>query len=104
MTDLTDAIEGMRQRMLAQSHDEAALVAALGAALAEADDRILRGVRLLAAEHAARRGAIGQELAALAASLGRLPPPARIVPLPGAVAPGVPPGPLPRFLENGRAA
>ena len=75
MTTLTDEIEGMRQRMMAEGPREVELVTALGQALAYADERLLKAIRLVAAQHDARRGEIGTELRALATRIGTLPVP-----------------------------
>jgi hypothetical protein len=73
MTKLRQHIEDVRLRLTAIAEGELALVEALGDALSRVDERLLRDVRNLAAEHEARRGAILGELQTLAARMGAFP-------------------------------
>jgi hypothetical protein len=75
MTNLIEQIEAMRTRMNELAAEDQRLTSTLGDALASVDQRLLEGVRRLAAEHEARRGAILQELQTLAGRLFVLPRP-----------------------------
>ena len=75
MTTLNEQIEQMRIRMNELATEEHRLVSTLGDALAGADQRLLDGVRSLAAAHETRRCAILKELQMLAARMFVLPSP-----------------------------
>jgi hypothetical protein len=69
-TKLIQHIDEMRARLAQTAHGERALVESLGDALNRLDQDILQNIRNVATGHDARRGAILQELQALAASIG----------------------------------
>src|SRR5712691_3541598 len=70
MTKLVQHIDEMRARLSQTAHSERSLVESLGDALNRLDQDILQSVRNIAAGHEARRGAILNELQALACSIG----------------------------------
>jgi hypothetical protein len=70
LTHLTSHIEHLRQRLAQTADTEWSLVQDLSDALKRFDQETLQNVRNVAAEHEARRGAILNELRALAASIG----------------------------------
>lgn len=70
MTKLSQHIEEMRARLDQIADDEQALVKALGEALDELDQQLLRDVRQVATNHEVRREAILGELQGLAAGIG----------------------------------
>lgn len=73
MSTLLQQIEAMRAQIHELSSGEQTLVAALGEALIQADQQLLRAVQNLSAEHERRRGMIFRELQALALRMGTLP-------------------------------
>jgi hypothetical protein len=75
MTTLIQQIEEMRVRMHELADSEQGLVKTLGEALSRADQKLLREVRSLTAEHEERRGVILKELQSLAARMGAFPHP-----------------------------
>ena len=70
MTNLVQHIDGMRARLSQTAHNERSLVESLGDALNRLDQEILQNIRNIAAGHETRRGAILNELQALAGSIG----------------------------------
>ncbi len=73
MTKLSNQIQDMQRRLTANALDEQAFVKALGDALNEVDQHLLKEVRRLGDEHESRRGAILRELQDLAGRLCLLP-------------------------------
>jgi hypothetical protein len=73
-TKLIQHIDEMRARLAQTAHGERALVESLGDALNRLDQDILQNIRNVATGHEARRGAILNELQALAGSIGRFLP------------------------------
>ena len=73
-TKLIQHIDEMRARLAQTAHGERALVKSLGDALNRLDQDILQNIRNVATGHEARRGAILNELQALAGSIGRFLP------------------------------
>jgi hypothetical protein len=82
MTKLVQHIDEMRARLTQTAHNERSLVESLSDALNRLDQDILQSVRNIAAGHEARRGAILNELQALACSIGMFLPPHEVVVLP----------------------
>ena len=74
MTTLIQQIEEMRVRMKQVASNECDVVRSLGEALSVADQELLQAVRLVAAEHEMRRGAIVKELELLASRIGKFTP------------------------------
>jgi hypothetical protein len=70
MTKLLQHIDEMRARLTQMAHSERSLVEALGDALIRLDQEILQNIRNIATGHETRRGAILNELKALAGSIG----------------------------------
>jgi hypothetical protein len=70
MTTLTEQIEQLRLQIKEVASDEHAHVKDLAAALRQIDEKLLREVRLVAAEHEVRRGQILRELEMLASRIG----------------------------------
>ena len=75
MTTLTEQIEQMRLQIRQVASDEQALIKELADALRHADERLLREMRLAAAEHEVRRCTILRELEMLASRFAALPQP-----------------------------
>jgi hypothetical protein len=82
MTKLVQHIDEMRARLSQTAHSERSLVESLGDALNRLDQDILQSIRNIATGHEARRGAILNELQALACSIGMFLPPHEVVVLP----------------------
>ena len=82
MTKLVQHIDEMRARLNQTAHSERSLVESLGDALNRLDQDILQSIRNIATGHEARRGAIRNELQALACSIGMFLPPHEVVVLP----------------------
>jgi hypothetical protein len=76
MSRLIEHIEKVRMRLTEISVSELHLVRALGDALSRVDEKLLRDVRAVTAEHEARRGEILNELQVLATRVGSFPAPA----------------------------
>jgi len=74
-TKLIAHIDDMRARLAETARTERSLVHDLGDALNRLDQDVLVGIRNVAAEHEARRGAILNELQALADTIGTFLPP-----------------------------
>ena len=70
MTKLIQHIDEMRARLSQVAHTERSLVESLGDQLNRLDQEILQGIRNVATGHEARRGAILNELQALAGRIG----------------------------------
>ena len=75
MSRLIEHIEKVRMRLTEISASELHLVRALGDALSRVDEKLLRDVRAVTAEHEARRGEILNELQVLATRVGSFPAP-----------------------------
>src|SRR5262245_36740971 len=75
MSRLIEHIEKVRMRLTEISVSELHLVRALGDALSRVDEKLLRDVRAVTAEHEARRGEILCELQLLATRVGSFPTP-----------------------------
>lgn len=75
MSRLIEHIEKVRMRLTEISASELHLVRALGDALSRVDEKLLRDVRSVTAEHEARRGEILNELQLLATRVGSFPAP-----------------------------
>lgn len=75
MSRLIEHIEKVRMRLTEISVSELHLVRALGDALSRVDEKLLRDVRAVTAEHEARRGEILCELQLLATRVGSFPAP-----------------------------
>jgi len=75
MSRLIEHIEKVRMRLTEISSSELHLVRALGDALSRVDEKLLRDVRAVTAEHEARRGEILNELQVLATRVGSFPAP-----------------------------
>ncbi len=75
MSRLIEHIEKVRMRLTEISASELHLVRALGDALSRVDEKLLRDVRTVTAEHEARRGEILNELQVLATRVGSFPAP-----------------------------
>jgi hypothetical protein len=75
MSRLIEHIEKVRMRLTEISSSELQLVRALGDALSRVDEKLLRDVRAVTAEHEARRGEILCELQLLAVRVGTFPTP-----------------------------
>ena len=75
MSRLIEHIEKVRMRLTEISASELHLVRALGDALSRVDEKLLRDVRAVTAEHEARRGEILNELQVLAVRVGSFPAP-----------------------------
>ncbi len=75
MSRLIEHIEKVRMRLTEISVSELHLVRALGDALSRVDEKLLRDVRAVTAEHEARRGEILNELQVLATRVGTFPAP-----------------------------
>ena len=73
-TKLLQHIDDMRARLTQTAHTERSLVEALGDQLNCLDQDILQGIRNVATGHEARRGAILNELQALAGNIGMVRP------------------------------
>ena len=73
MNKLHSEIEDMRRRLADNAQSEQALVKALRETLNQVDDNLLSEVRLVTAQHEARRTAILNELQLLAARLCTFP-------------------------------
>ena len=73
MNKLHSEIEDMRRRLADNAQSEQALVKALRETLNQVDDNLLSEVRLVTAQHEARRAAILNELQLLAARLCTFP-------------------------------
>lgn len=73
MIKLSDQIQEMQRRLTSSALDDQAFVKALGEALSDVDQHLLKEVRRLGDEHEARRGAILRELQDLAGRLCLLP-------------------------------
>jgi len=73
MTSLIAQIEQLRLQIKQVSSDEHTLVNELSSTLKEADEKLLRDVRLVAAEHEVRRCGILRELEMLASRLSLFP-------------------------------
>jgi hypothetical protein len=82
LTKLVQHIDEMRARLSQTAHTERSLVESLGDALNRLDQDILQNIRNIAAGHEARRGAILNEIQALASSIGMFLPPHEAVGLP----------------------
>jgi hypothetical protein len=86
MSKLIEHIEQVRRRLTEIAGSELALVRALGDALSRVDEKLLRDVRNVTAEHEARRGAILSELQTLSSLIGTFPAPHEAVPAIGSEA------------------
>ena len=75
MTSLIEQIEQLRLRIKEIASDEHALVNELASTLKRVDEKLLREVRLVTAEHEVRRCAILGELETLASRLSLFPRP-----------------------------
>jgi hypothetical protein len=75
MTTLTEQIEQLRLQIKEVASDEHALVKELAGTLKQADEKLLREVRLVAAEHEVRRCAVLRELEMLSSRLSLFPRP-----------------------------
>ncbi len=73
-TKLIQHIDEMRARLAQTAHSERSLVESLGDQLNRLDQEVLQGIRNVAMGHEARRGAILNELQALASSIGTFTP------------------------------
>jgi hypothetical protein len=80
MSRLIEHIEQVRRRLTEIANSELSLVRALGDALSRVDEKLLRDVRHVTAEHEARRGEILNELQVLAARIGAFPAPPEPIP------------------------
>jgi hypothetical protein len=69
-TKLIQHIDEMRARLAQTAHSERSLVESLGDQLNRLDQEILQNIRNVATGHETRRGAILNELQALAGSIG----------------------------------
>jgi hypothetical protein len=74
-TKLIQHIDEMRARLTQTAHTERSLVEELGESLSRLDHEMLQNIRNIATGHEARRGAILNELQALAGSIGMFLPP-----------------------------
>jgi len=74
LTNLVPHIEEMRARLAQMAHSERSLVEELGDQLNRLDQELLQNVQNVAAGHETRRGAIFNELQALAGSIGTFRP------------------------------
>ena len=72
LTKLVHHIDEMRARLSQTAHTERSLVESLGDALNRLDQDMLQNIRNIAAGHEARRGAILNEIQALASSIGMI--------------------------------
>jgi len=79
LTKLVHHIDEMRARLSQTAHNERSLVESLGDALNRLDQEMLQNIRNIAAGHESRRGAILNELQALASSIGMFLPPHEVV-------------------------
>ena len=85
LTKLVQHIDEMRARLNQTAHTERSLVELLGDALNRLDQDMLQNIRNIAAGHEARRGAILNELQALAGSIGMFLPPQETVAQPQSI-------------------
>jgi len=74
LTNLVPHIEEMRARLAQMAHSERSLVEELGDQLNRLDQELLQNIQNVAAGHETRRGAIFNELQALAGSIGKFLP------------------------------
>ncbi len=81
-TKLIQHIDGMRARLAQTANIERSLVEELGDQLNRLDQELVQSIRNVATGHEARRGAILNELQALACSIGMFLPPHEVVVLP----------------------
>jgi hypothetical protein len=75
MTNLVEQIEQMRLRMNELTSDEHRLLRSMSDTLADVDQKLLEAVRVIAAEHEARRGELLKELHTLASRMFMMPMP-----------------------------
>ena len=79
MTTLLQQIEEMRVHVKDLASHERRLVKALGDELKRADEELLHSIRNVAVEHEVRRSSIMTELQMLAANVGLLPSPPKLL-------------------------
>jgi hypothetical protein len=91
MTKMLELVAEMRARLTETARTEETLIAALGAALHDADTRLLAEVRDLTMAHEARRVAILTELQTLAGRIGAFPALSQTDDVPGIAAARHPP-------------